>query len=65
MTKSETRETEKLAALARIAGSEHLAYLARGFSALARSARTTKSKNEILTAAACKPAIVQHPDFIV
>lgn len=37
--------------------------LARSYSALARA--SLRSRNEIITAAACVPAIVQHPDFIV
>jgi hypothetical protein len=38
---------------------------ARGISSLIRSSRTTKEQNEILTAAAAYPAIVQHKDFII
>jgi len=38
-------------------------YLARSYSALARA--SLRSRNEIITRAACVPAIVQHPEFIV
>jgi hypothetical protein len=38
-------------------------YLARSYSALARA--SLRSRNEIITAAAGVPAIVQHPEFIV
>ena len=38
-------------------------YLARSYSALARA--SLRSRNEIITAASCVPAIVQHPDFVV
>lgn len=40
-----------------------IGYLARSYSALARA--SLRSRNEIITAACCVPAIVQHPDFVV
>lgn len=40
-----------------------IGYLARSYSALARA--SMRSSNEIITAACCVPAIVQHPDFMV
>jgi len=68
MNKSETREIEKLNAIMRMPHAQRpvdIDCLARAYSALARAARTTKSRNEIITAAACVPAVVQHPEFIV
>ena len=62
MTKSETRELNKLNALAKIADA---GYLARGYSALIRSTRTTSARNVMLTAAGAIPAVVAHPDFII
>jgi hypothetical protein len=64
MTKSESREALKLQAWARFPNPD-IGTLARSYSALIRSARTAKSRNEILVYAAAVPAIVQHPDFIV
>ena len=67
MTKSESREALKLQAWSRFPqlDAELIATLARSYSALIRSARTTKSRNEIMIYAAAVPAIVQHPEFIV
>ena len=62
MTKSEKREVEKLNAMARFIDVETLA---RSYSALIRSAMTTKSRNEIIVHAAGIPAVVQHAEFIV
>ena len=69
MTKSETRELIKLNALANAIDcddSRHcVAYLARGYSALIRSTRTSASRNVMITAAGAMPAVVSHPDFII
>ena len=69
MNKSETRELNKLNALANaIAGTDSrhcVAYLARSYSALIRSTRTTSARNIMITAAAAIPAVVAHPDFII
>lgn len=62
MTKSEMRELVKLNALAKIADA---GYLARSYSALIRSTRTTASRNAMLVAAGAIPAVVSHPDFII
>ena len=64
MNKSERKECEKLTAWGR-AGMVDVATLARSFSALVRSARTTKSRNEIICSAGGFPAVVQHAEFIV
>lgn len=63
MTKSESRECLKLQAWSKFPSTD-IGMLARSYSSLVRSARTTKSRNEILTYAASVPAIVQHPAFI-
>lgn len=68
MNKSEAREVEKLNAILKMAPAQRpvgIDCLARAYSALARAARTSKSRNEIITAAACVPAVVQHPEFIL
>lgn len=68
MNKSEARELQKLNAILKLAPAQRpvgIDCLARSFSALVRAARTTKSRNEIITAAACVPAVVQHPEFII
>lgn len=68
MTKSEQREVAKLDAIARMWPSDRpvgIDYLARAYSALIRSARTTKSRNEIINYASFVPAVVQHPEFII
>ncbi len=62
MTKSEIKEVEKLNAVCRHVD---VGTLARSYSALVRSAKTTASRNEIICAAGNIPAVVQHPDFIV
>jgi hypothetical protein len=64
MTKSESRECLKLQAWSKFPDID-TGLLARSYSALIRSARTTKSQNEILTYAASVPAVVQHPEFII
>ena len=64
MTKSESRECLKLQAWSKFPDID-AGLLARSYSALIRSARTTKSQNEILTYAASVPAVVQHPEFII
>jgi hypothetical protein len=64
MTKSESRECLKLQAWSKFPDID-IALLARSYSALIRAARTTKSKNEIITYAASVPAVVQHPEFII
>lgn len=68
MNKTETREVQKLNAILKMAPAQRpvgIDCLARAYSALARAARTSKSRNEIITAAACVPAVVQHAEFIV
>lgn len=62
MTKSETRELNKLNALA---NTVDIGYLARGYSALIRSTQTASARNVMLAAAAAIPAVVAHPDFII
>jgi len=62
MTKSETRELNKLNALA---NTVDIGYLARSYSALIRSTRTTAARNVMLTAAGAIPAVIAHPDFII
>lgn len=64
MTKSESREALRLQAWSRFPNPD-IGLLARSYSSLIRAARTTKSRNEIITYAAAIPAIVQHPEFIV
>ena len=64
MTKSESRECLKLQAWSKFPNPD-IGLLARSYSALVRSARTIKSRNEILTYAAAVPAVVQHPQFII
>lgn len=68
MTKSETREAARLNAIMKMPHDVRpvgVDYLARSFSALIRAARTTKSRNELITIAAYVPAVVQHPEFII
>ena len=64
MTKSESRECLKLQAWSKFQ-EPNVGMLARCYSSLVRSARTTKSRNQIMVYAMGLPAIVQHPDFIV
>ena len=64
MTKLESRECLKLQAWSKFPDID-IALLARSYSALIRAARTTKSRNEIITYAASVPAVVRHPEFIV
>ena len=61
MTKAETRELNKLNALA----NADVGYLARSFSALIRATRTVAARNAMLTAAGAMPAVIAHPDFII
>lgn len=68
MNKSEKREVTKLNQIMRMAPDARpvgVDYLARAFSALVRSARTTKSRNEIICAASGVPAVIQHSEFII
>ena len=60
MNKSELRETEKLAIMHKLGMKDTIAL---SLSALIRSARTTKSRNEIICAASNVPAVIQHPEF--
>ena len=62
MTKSETRDLNKLNALAKIADA---GYLARSYSALIRSTRTSASRDHMLDCAGAMPAVIAHPDFII
>lgn len=62
MTKSETREATKAIAYGQTLGAD---YMARALSALIRSARTAKSRNELITIAAGYPAVTQSPEFII
>ena len=64
MTKSESRECLKLQAWSNFKPAD-IGLLARSYSALIRSARTTKSRNEIMVYAMSLPATVQHPQFII
>ena len=67
MNKSEIREATKIMSSITARQVDQRAKLvgwaARGMSALARA--SLRSRNEIITAAAAIPAIVQHQDFIV
>mgnify|MGYP003653293968 CR=1 FL=1 len=66
MNKSEKREVIKLTQIMRMAPDARpvgIDYLARAFSALIRSARTTKSRNEIICEASGVPAVIQHSEF--
>ena len=68
MNKSEAREVQKLNTIMKMSPAQRpvgIDYLARAYSALARAARTSKSRNEIICAAAAVPAVVQHAEFIV
>lgn len=69
MTKAEKNELNHalcIYSMARDNERDSLAgYAARSISALIRATRTTKSRNEMITAAAAYPRVVQHPDFIV
>ena len=64
MNKSESREALKLQAWSKFPNPD-IGMLARRYSALIRAARTTASRNQLITYAAAIPAIVQHPDFII
>ena len=61
MTKSETREVTLTIKYGQTLGAD---YMARALSALYRSARSTKSQNEIL-AIALAYSVVSNPEFIV
>ena len=61
MTKSETREVAKTIQYSQTLGAD---YMARALSALYRSARTTKSQNEILVIALAY-SVVSNDEFIV
>ena len=61
MTKSETREVAKTIQYSQTLGAD---YMARAWSALYRSARTTKSQNEILVIALAY-SVVSNDEFIV
>ena len=63
MTKSETREVQVITRY--YAAGLELDWVARSLSSLIRSARTTKSRNELITYAAGFPSLVQHPEFII
>ena len=70
MTKSESREVNKLNAYAAAFSgaakdSAEVAMLARSFSALIRATRTVQSRHEIQCAAAAYPCVVRHAEFIV
>jgi hypothetical protein len=62
MTKSETREATKVIEYGQTLGAD---YMARGLSGLIRSARTAKSRDELITIAAGYPAVTQSPEFII
>jgi len=62
MTKSETRETALTLKFGQTLGAD---YMARALSALIRAARSTKSRNELITIAAGYPAVTQSPEFII
>jgi hypothetical protein len=62
MTKFENRELAKLNALANVAD---VGYLARSYSALIRSTRTSASHDHMLDCAQRNPAVVAHPEFII
>lgn len=64
MTKFESKEVNKMVSLAKL-DSNYIDYAARSISAIARSTRTKKNFNEIITIAASIPAIVQSTDFII
>jgi len=61
MTKSETREATQAIAYGQTLGAD---YMARALSALYRSARTTKSQDEIL-ALAMTYKVVTSDEFII
>ncbi len=61
MTKSETHEVTLTIKYGQTLGAD---YMARALSALYRSARSTKSQNEIL-AIALAYSVVSNPEFIV
>ncbi len=62
MTKAEQREAAKAIAYGQALGAD---YMARALSGLIRSARTAKSRNELITIAAGYPAATQSPEFII
>ena len=62
MTKSETREATQAVAYGQELGAD---YMARALSALIRSARTAKSRDELILIAAGYPAVTQSPEFII
>jgi hypothetical protein len=61
MTKSETREATQAITYGQILGAD---YMARALSALIRSARTTKSRDE-LYALALRARVISNPEFII
>lgn len=69
MTKQERQQIDRvislMAATPKADRQAIAGYAARSISALIRATATTKNRNEMLTAAAAFPAIVQHADFIV
>lgn len=62
MTKSEQREATQAVAYGQTLGAD---YMARALSALIRSARTAKSRNELILIAAGYPAVTQSAEFII
>jgi len=62
MTKINRSETAKALQYAALG---HFDIAARTMSAAIRSASGTKERNEIITAAAAYPAIIQHPEFLI
>jgi hypothetical protein len=61
MTKSETRAATQAITYGQILGAD---YMARALSALIRSARTTKSRDE-LYALALRARVISNPEFII
>ena len=62
MTKAETREAALTLKYGATLGAD---YMARALSALIRSARTAKSRNELILIAAGYPAVTQSAEFII
>ena len=60
MNKSERKEVNKALAYA---SAGYIDIAARTLATLVRSARTTRSRNELITLAAGYPAIAQHAEF--
>ena len=61
MTKAETREATQAVAYGQALGAD---YMARALSALIRSARTAKSRDE-LYALALRARVISNPEFII